>query len=160
MKLAAILLATALCAMAPAQAAPNAAIQSEPDAATQARMLRLAAELRCLVCQNQSIADSNADLALDLRRQIYEQIAAGRSDGEIVEYMVNRYGDFVRYKPPLKATTVLLWAGPAGLALLGFGLLGWTLRERRRRGAAEPPLTDEESHAAERLLHGSGEDRA
>ena len=155
MKLAAILLAVAFGAMSPAHAA-------EPDAATQARMLRLAADLRCLVCQNQSIADSNADLALDLRRQIDEQIAAGRSDGEIVDYMVNRYGDFVRYKPPLKATTVLLWAGPAALAVLGFGLLGWSLHERRRRGAAEQPMTDEERRAAGRLLRGSGggEDRA
>lgn len=154
MRLAAILLVTALCSMAPAQA--------EPDAAAQARMMRLAAELRCLVCQNQSIADSNADLALDLRRQIDEQIAAGRSDAEIVDYMVNRYGDFVRYKPPLKATTVLLWAGPAALAVLGFSLLGWNLRERHR-SAAEAPLSDEESRAAGRLLGGvgsSGEDRA
>ena len=82
--------------------------ENDPVAAARAVALR---KLRCLVCQNQTIADSNADLAQDLRRQIREQIAAGKSDREIVDYMVARYGDFVLYQPPLKPTTLLLWAG-------------------------------------------------
>ncbi|MCV4690726.1 cytochrome c-type biogenesis protein CcmH, partial [Escherichia coli] len=85
---------------------------------------KLGEELRCLVCQNQNIADSHADLALDLKKQLREQIAAGRTDDEIKTYMVERYGDFVLYRPPLKATTVLLWAGPfVLLGAVAFALL-------------------------------------
>ena len=89
---------------------------TEKDPGRGSARVTLAEELRCLVCQNQTIADSNAELALDLRRQIREQIAAGKTDDEIVDYMVARYGDFVLYQPPVKATTLLLWAGPALLA--------------------------------------------
>jgi len=103
------------------------------------------------VCQNQTIADSNAELANDLRGQIREQIAAGRTDDEILTYMVDRYGDFVLYQPPFKATTVLLWAGPA---LLLFGGVFILLRNLRRQPAAEATLTDEERERAKRLLAG------
>jgi cytochrome c-type biogenesis protein CcmH len=134
-------------------AAPAAdAVPTEMDPVKAARAVKLAEKLRCLVCQNQSIADSNAELANDLRRQIREQIAAGKSDDEIVDYMVNRYGDFVLYQPPFKATTVLLWAGPALLLAGGFFVL---VRNVRRRQAAETPLTAEERERAARLL---GED--
>ena len=107
--------------------------------------------MRCLVCQNQTIADSNAELADDLRGQIREQIAAGKTDDEILAYMVARYGDFVLYQPPLKTTTVLLWGGPALLVLLGATIL---FRNLRRARPAEAPLSDEERVRARRLLDG------
>ena len=106
---------------------------AKPDAATESRLKGLAEELRCLVCQNQTIADSHAPLAVDLRNQIRDQIAAGRSDGQIRAYMVERYGDFVLYRPPLKATTLVLWIGPF-LLLAGGAFAAW--RIARRRGAA------------------------
>ena len=127
------------------------AVPTEMDPVKAARAVKLADKLRCLVCQNQTIADSNAELANDLRGQIREQIAAGRTDDEILTYMVDRYGDFVLYQPPFKATTVLLWAGPA---LLLFGGVFILLRNLRRQPAAEASLTDEERERAKRLLAG------
>ena len=124
------------------------------DAAGARRAAALADQLRCLVCQNQSIAESNAELAVDLRREINEQIRAGRSDGEIVDFMVARYGDFVLYRPPVKSHTLLLWFGPALLAIAALIAFMRALRNRRRR-AAERPLTDAEHAEAERLLGGS-----
>ena len=100
-------------------AAEASALYSDP--ATDARLAALSAELRCLVCQNQSIADSHAGLAADLRQEILDLIAAGKSDQEIVDFMVARYGDFVLYNPPLRPGTVLLWLGP--LALLALAVL-------------------------------------
>ena len=146
MKLVAILLV----ALAPLVAAANEAKPTESDPVSAARAVQLANELRCLVCQNQSIAESNAELAVDLRRQIREQIAAGRSDDEIVDFMVTRYGDFVLYRPPFKAATLLLWLGPALLVLAGFWTLVRALRARRQ--AQAPPLTAEERERAKRLL--------
>jgi len=112
---------------------------AKPDAATEARLKSLAEELRCLVCQNQTIADSNAPLALDLRNQIRTQIGQGRSDNQLRDYMVERYGDFVLYRPPFKATTALLWAGPFVLLLAG-AFIYWTMVRRRREvpEAGEP----------------------
>lgn len=127
------------------------AIPTEQDPVAAQRAVRLAEQLRCLVCQNQSIADSNAELAGDLRRQIREQIAQGRSDGQIVDFMVQRYGDFILYRPPLKTTTVLLWLGPALLLVMGLAILARQLRRRRAR-EAEPQLSEEERVRAERLL--------
>lgn len=89
-----------------------------PDAAIEARVHRLGEELRCLVCQNQSLADSHSGLAEDLRREMRTQMAGGKSDQEVVDFMVARYGDFVRYRPPFKASTFLLWLGPLLLLLL------------------------------------------
>jgi cytochrome c-type biogenesis protein CcmH len=120
------------------------------DPALEARVTAVASELRCLVCQNQTLADSNAPLAVDLRDQIREQMQQGASDHDIVDYMVARYGDFVRYRPPLKATTVLLWAGPALLMLAGFAALYYRLK--RRRGEAQPGLSDEQRSRAQALL--------
>ncbi len=94
----------------PAYAKEAAAAAQDP--ALEQRVMRLTAELRCLVCQNQSLADSHADLAIDLKNQVRSQMKAGKSDAEIREFMVARYGDFVLYRPPLKPTTALLWAGP------------------------------------------------
>jgi len=90
-------------------------------ASLDARTMALAGELRCLVCQNQSLADSHAPLALDLREQIHQQLAQGRSEQQVVDFMVQRYGDFVLYEPPLNASTALLWFGP--LLLLAGGIL-------------------------------------
>ena len=121
------------------------------DPVANARAVRLEEGLRCLVCQNQTIAESNAELAQDLRRQVNEQIAQGKSDDEIIDYMVKRYGDFVLYRPPVKASTILLWFGPALLLLTGLGSLAYYLRSRRRK-YAESPLSDEERKRAEALL--------
>ena len=111
------------------EAAPVAA-----DAQGEARMMQLAAELRCLVCQNQTIADSNAGLAVDLRQQIREMLAKGQGEREILDYMTQRYGDFVLYRPPFKASTALLWIGPAALLVLALGTLIVVLRRRERLG--------------------------
>ena len=119
------------------------------------RIRHLSEKLRCLVCQNQSLADSNAELAEDLRRQVRAQVAAGKSDDQIVGYMVERYGDFVLYEPPFKATTALLWIGP--FVLLAAAALALILIVRRRRGASdEIPLGPDEKRLVERVL-GPGE---
>jgi cytochrome c-type biogenesis protein CcmH len=128
------------------------------DPVANRRAVDLADQLRCLVCQNQSIAESNAELAVDLRRQIHEQIASGRTDGEIVAFMVERYGDFVLYRPPFKATTLLLWFGPLVLLLCGGCALFVHLRARRKRIEQEP-LTAEEQREAQLLLEGHSESK-
>ena len=114
--------------------------------------------LRCLVCQNQTIAESRADLAMDLKKEIREQIKAGKTDEQIIQFMVARYGDFVLYKPPFKDTTVLLWAGPFALLLGGLIVLFVYLRRRRGR-VAQATLSDEQRARAEALLQ-ANEDRA
>ena len=119
------------------------------DAALERRVTDLAHELRCLVCQNQTLADSNAPLAVDLRNQIREQLAAGKSERDVVDFMVARYGDFVLYRPPLKASTVLLWVGPFAFLVIGFYLLA---RFLRRRHIPEPQLSDAERARAAKLL--------
>jgi cytochrome c-type biogenesis protein CcmH len=121
------------------------------DIQTEQRIRQLSEKLRCLVCQNQSLADSNAELAGDLRRQLHEQVAAGRSDGEIIEFMVQRYGDFVLYEPPFKSTTLLLWLGPFVLLAAAALVLVATLR-RRRRAAEEPALGADDKRLVERVL--------
>ncbi len=127
----ALLACLLLCGAATAKdAAPMAA-----DPATEARMMRIATELRCLVCQNQTIADSHADLAVDLRRQIREMLGRGMDEAQIRGYMTERYGDFVLYNPPFKASTALLWAGPALLLAGALGALLLVLRRRQRMGA-------------------------
>ncbi len=137
----------------------NEAAPAAEDPALEQRVMRLTSELRCLVCQNQSLADSHADLAIDLRNQVRSQMQAGRSDAEIREFMVARYGDFVLYRPPLKSTTALLWAGPFVL-LAGGGLaLGFYLRRRRVR-LSESALTPEQIARAQALLRGGKEGEA
>jgi cytochrome c-type biogenesis protein CcmH len=122
----------------------------QPDALDE-RVKALSAQLRCLVCQNQTIAESNAPLAADLRRLVREQLAAGRSEREVIDFMVARYGDFVLYRPPLNATTLLLWFGPALLLAAGALTLVLVLRRRRARGE-ERALSDEEHRRAQELL--------
>jgi len=124
------------------------------DPVLEKRVMALAEELRCLVCQNQTLADSNADLALDLRRQIREQLKAGRSERQVIDYLVDRYGDFVLYRPPLKATTVLLWFGP--FLLLALGALVLVRRVRRQRGET-PAQLSQADHARAAELLGPGE---
>jgi len=126
------------------------------DPVANKRAVHLADQLRCLVCQNQTIADSNAELALDLRRQIREQIAQGKSDGQIVDFMVERYGDFVLYRPPLKGTTLFLWFGPPVLLLLGVIFLLRYLSSRRKR-VEQQPLSAGDRRAAEALLGNENE---
>jgi len=119
------------------------------------RIKSLSEKLRCLVCQNQSLADSNAELAEDLRKQVRVQVAAGKSDEQILGYMVERYGDFVLYEPPFKASTALLWIGPFVLLVAaGAGLIA--VLRRRRSAAEELPLGPEEKRVVERVL-GPGE---
>ncbi|TKB67342.1 MAG: cytochrome c-type biogenesis protein CcmH [Nitrospira sp.] len=128
------------------------------DPVAEARLKHLAVELRCLVCQNQTLADSSAPLAEDLRREVREMIAKNMSDPEIIEFLVSRYGDFVLYRPPLKATTTLLWLGPFVLMAIGVTALVMTLR-RRSRTVVEVSVTDEEHRRVEQLL-AEGEKRS
>jgi cytochrome c-type biogenesis protein CcmH len=103
---------------------------SFPDPTLQARYETLTHELRCLVCQDETVADSNADLAADFRRQIHDMVAAGKTDAEIKAYMVGRYGNFVLYKPPVQPNTALLWAGPFLLLLIAIGIVFLVVRRR------------------------------
>ena len=128
-------------------AALSPAYAAEAGPATDARYRALISELRCLVCQNQTIADSTAPLAADLREQVKAQIAAGRTDAEIVDYLTARYGDFVRYRPAFKAQTWLLWLGPFGLLLAAI-VAALLLLRRSRTGTAA--TTD--AAAVQRLL--------
>ncbi len=125
------------------------------DPVAEARLKHLAVELRCLVCQNQTLADSNAPLAEDLRREVREMIAKNMSDREIIEFLTARYGDFVLYRPPLKATTSVLWIGPFVLLTVGAVVLVITLR-RRARKVVDVPVTEEEHRRVEQLLAEGG----
>lgn len=122
------------------------------DPVLEKRMIGLAEKLRCLVCQNESLASSHAELAEDLRREVREQMQKGLSDQEIIDYLVSRYGDFVLYDPPVKSYTYLLWFGPFALLLLGGGVLVYQLRKRRQL-IAEPELSPEAQQRAAALLN-------
>jgi len=130
------------------EAAPLAA-----DPAVEARMISISEELRCLVCQNESLAASHAELAEDLRREVRSLIRDGKSDAEIRDYLVSRYGDFVLYRPPVKPTTWLLWFGP--FVILAGAIIGLIAYLRRRAGQITPPtLSAADRAAAEALLAG------
>jgi cytochrome c-type biogenesis protein CcmH len=146
-------------AFAAALAATATAIAQAPtDAALEARLKLLSEELRCLVCQNQTLADSTAPLAEDLRREVRELALQGKSDAEIKDYLTARYGDFVLYKPPVKPTTWILWFGPFAF-LLGGGLIWFVVLRRRRRSGADKeapaagPVDGEQAERARRLLN-------
>jgi cytochrome c-type biogenesis protein CcmH len=149
-----VLCAAALVLLALASTAKEAAPEAA-DPALEARMTRITSELRCLVCQNQTIADSNAELAADLRRETRELLKQGKSDAEVVDYMTARYGDFVLYRPPLRATTILLWFGPATMLVVGAGVLFIVVRRRSRMAAEafEPDEDDEPAEGAPADLH-------
>jgi cytochrome c-type biogenesis protein CcmH len=126
---------------------PGMALAQPAD--LEKRVHTLSQELRCLVCQNQTLADSNAPLAVDLRNQVREQLAAGRSEQDVIDFMVARYGDFVLYRPPLKASTIALWVGPFVLLVAGAFLL---YRMIRRRRVPEPELSQAQRERAAKLL--------
>ena len=130
---------------------PNAPAPAEQplSAPAQARWNHIAAELRCLVCQNESLASSNAELAVDLRREVRGLIEQGQSDAEIRGFLLSRYGDFVMYKPEVKPVTWLLWFGPFVLLLLALAV---ALRLMRRQSAAPLPLTERERQSVRQLL--------
>jgi cytochrome c-type biogenesis protein CcmH len=143
----------------PAAAAEAPEVGDNP--AQERHMMALASELRCLQCQNQTLADSEAPLAVDLRQQIREMIAKGQSDEQIKAYLAARYGDFVFYRPPMKAKTLVLWFGPA--ALLAGGLLALVLALRRRnarlaQSAPAQALSDDEAARARALLGADAEE--
>ena len=152
----ALLLFVALLVAAPLHA--KQAVPAANDPVAEKRAVTLEQQLRCLVCQNETIAASQADLAKDLRKEIREQIKAGRTDDQIKQYLVDRYGDFVLYDPPLKATTVLLWGGPFAL-LLG-GIIALFVYMRRRRGRVEQSGLSDDERARARALLQANEDRA
>lgn len=110
-------------------------------------------ELRCLVCQNQNLAESNADLAKDLRDKTYQMVVAGSSDSEIIDYMVDRYGDFVLYRPPIKVSTIVLWAGPFIILLIGLFVMARVIRNRPNQN--DTALNKRQHEEAQRLLHGN-----
>ena len=128
-------------------AGANEAAPASADPVLEARMMAISSELRCLVCQNQTIADSHAELAVDLRAQVREMLQAGKTDQQITEYMTARYGDFVLYRPPFKPATALLWIGPAAMVLIGLGALFVVLRRRSRLAADQFEPEDPDSIA-------------
>src|SRR5712664_1518559 len=136
-----------------ALAGPALAKEAKPveDPQIDQRMQALTQQLRCLVCQNETLADSRADLAEDLRKEIREQMKAGKSDQEIIAFLTQRYGDFVLYKPQVKSTTYLLWFGPFVLLIGGTFMLYQYLKQRRGM-IADKPLSAEERKRAEELL--------
>jgi cytochrome c-type biogenesis protein CcmH len=138
-----------LISLAPVVRAKDA--QSVEDPQIAVRMQALTQQLRCLVCQNETLADSRADLAEDLRKEIREQMKAGKSDSEIIAFLTQRYGDFVLYNPPVKATTYLLWFGPFVLLIAGTLFL-YRYLKRRRELIQDQPLTAAEHKQAEELL--------
>ena len=144
-----LLLALALLLPAGTWARDAAPLADDP--VLEARVMAIAEELRCLVCQNETLAASHADLAVDLRRQIRIKLAQGQSQPQILDFMVQRYGDFVLYRPPLKASTILLWAGPFVLLLLAGAAMATSIR-RRRRSAQANELSSEDMRRAQQLL--------
>ncbi|MBL8504568.1 MAG: cytochrome c-type biogenesis protein CcmH [Rhodocyclaceae bacterium] len=149
-----------LCVLCVSVVKPVFAREAAPlaqDEAVERRMVTISEELRCLVCQNESLAASRADLAQDLRREIREQIGQGKSDKEILDFMVGRYGDFVRYRPPLKGTTFLLWFGPFLLLVAGVAALVVVVRRRGRRVAAAELSAEEQQQAEALLKDGEGD---
>lgn len=156
---------TLLGALALAVWLPVAALAVEPDEiltdpALEARAREVGKQLRCVVCQNQSIDDSNAELARDMRVLVRERILKGDSDREILDYMVSRYGDFVLLDPPFKGTTYVLWFGPAAIAVLGVAALAGFYRRRKATAGEDlppdepPPLTEAEKKRLAKLLDG------
>ena len=142
-------------------AGPAVAQEARPmaeDPVLEERLMNLSRELRCLVCQNETLADSRADLAVDLRNEIREQMKAGKTDQEIIAFLTARYGDFVLYRPPVKGTTYLLWFGPFVLLLGGLFLLFRYLKQRRQL-ITEKPLSADQRRDVEALLQASDREK-
>ena len=158
MKRATLLLTLLSCfafAIAAKEAQPSAA-----DPVLEERVMKLSKELRCLVCQNETLADSRADLAEDLRREIREQMKAGKSDKEVIAFLTARYGKFILYNPPVDPTTYLLWFGPFVLMLAGLAVLFRYLRQRRELIVEQPLSADERSRADALLKTAPGKETA
>ena len=154
-----VLVAALIWAAAALAAAPVHAVEPDEilaDAALEARARAISKELRCLVCQNQSIDDSSADLARDLRLLVRRRLTAGDNDAQVIAYVSARYGDFVLLRPPVKPVTYLLWFGPAAILVIGVAAMVVFFRRRAGSGAA-PPLTDEERRRLAGLLDGKPE---
>ncbi|MDD2934672.1 MAG: cytochrome c-type biogenesis protein CcmH [Methylotenera sp.] len=143
---------TVCCLMLIANVWADEARPLHDDVAVEAQVRRLSEELRCLVCQNQTLADSHSELAEDLRQEIRVMAIKGMSDQQITDYLVERYGDFVRYRPPLKSTTLLLWFGPFAL-LLGGGIGLFLMLRRRAKSAENSPLSADEARKVNALLN-------
>ena len=150
MKRASLLLALLLL-LSPVAVKADEAKPLADDPALEKRVMALAENLRCLVCQNESLAGSHADLAVDLRQQIREQLKAGKSDEEIIAYMTDRYGDFILFRPPVKSVTYLLWFGPFLLLAAG-GAAAFLYVKRRRERVQDNPLSEAERERVEALL--------
>ena len=138
-------------------ASPVGAREAQPtasDPVLEARVMVIAEELRCLVCQNETIAASHADLAVDLRAQIRSKLSQGQSSQQILDFMVERYGDFVLYRPPLKPLTLLLWLGPFALLVLAAAVMALNVRRHRRALVAETLSPDEQQRARQLLDQG------
>lgn len=143
-----------------AAVAKDAAPAAGDDPAVEMRLTNLSKELRCLVCQNETLADSQAGLAEDLRREIREQIKAGKSDQEIISFLTQRYGQFILYRPQVTPTTYLLWFGPFVLLIAGLVILFRYIRQRRDTISEKPLTTEERRRAAELLTPDSGKETA
>jgi len=137
-----------------AQAKEAPLVAENPE--LEKRVMALSEELRCLVCQNQTLADSHAELAIDLKNQVREKLASGMSNQDVIDYMVERYGDFVLYKPPVKGTTWVLWFGPFLLLAVGIAVL---LKKLARRRGADDALPDTEMKRAAALLEGADDNK-
>ena len=149
-------------ALAALTSPPAAAVQPDEilsDPGLEVRAREISRTLRCLVCQNQSIDDSDAGLARDLRLLVRERLVGGDSDAQAIDFVVARYGDFVLLDPPFKASTLALWFGPAAIALTGLGGVLLYYRNRRRQAAPVPPLTDDERRRLDVLARETDDDR-
>ena len=151
MKLSPLILLVALVILAPFAGAAIFEPREFDSPEQEASYKELTNELRCLVCQNQNIADSEAELAGDLRREVYTMLRDGKNRDQVVEFMVNRYGDFVLYRPPLRASTIALWSGPFILGLGGLAFLIYQIR-RRTRSTAPADLSEEERRRLAELM--------
>src|SRR3990172_4991905 len=143
-----------LLSLAPVLVYAGEAKDMAQDPVVEKRMIGLADNLRCLVCQNESLASSHAELAEDLRREVREQIKKGMTDKQIIDYLVSRYGDFVLFDPPMKSYTLLLWYGPFALLLAGLAGLAFQLRKRKSK-VSEAHLSDEDAQRAAAMLNQS-----
>lgn len=150
-------LIVALLLMSPASVWPQSVDMISDDLVIEARLKALSTELRCLVCQNETLADSRADLAIDLRNEIRGLLAQNYSDQQVIEYLVARYGDFVRFRPPVKLLTLPLWFGPFILGMLGVGLLIYYLKRLSAR-ANNAPLSELEHKRLDALLSKTEQD--
>lgn len=145
------LTALILCLMLSTSAWAKEAVPMAADPELEKKVMEISEELRCLVCQNQTIADSDAGLAKDLKDKVRSMLKEGKTKEEINTYMVNRYGDFVLYRPPIKPTTIFLWVGPGLLLIIGLVIL-FTVLKNRKKVVVDAPLSDEEQNRLQAIL--------